>query len=87
MSTRVEYKSMPQYDAEAARKMGAAVGGLAAFIVEINNLKARVEALERAAGVAPTPERVPCARCTSDIYCEMNGCQKPAAPASDEQKE
>jgi hypothetical protein len=45
--------------AAASRSMGAAVGGLAAFIVEINSLKARVDALERASGVQGTIEAVP----------------------------
>lgn len=30
-------------------------------------------------------ERIPCARCTSEIFCEMNGCKLPAvgvAPAA-----
>ena len=26
--------------------------------------------------VAVPAERVPCANCTSDIYCEMNGCKR-----------
>lgn len=31
------------------------------------------------AGVPSVVERVPCSRCTSEIYCEMNGCKQPAA--------
>lgn len=46
MSTRAVHKSMPQFDIEAAKKMGEAVGGLAAFIVQINTLREYVVALE-----------------------------------------
>lgn len=65
---------------EEARHRASLCARDPAVLAHVNTLSqwaAEVETAQQGHGASG--ERVPCSRCTSDVYCEMNGCQRPAA--------